>query len=69
MRQMNILCNGRQQELSDNTSLLDLLRELRLPPDTVVAEVNRRIIEPDQYGELQLQDGDRVELIRFVGGG
>ena len=50
-------------------SLEDLFEELDLPPDSVVTEINKKIIQPDQYAQLQLKDGDHVELIRFVGGG
>jgi len=66
---MYINCNGRQQPISDTTTLQDLLRELDLAPDNVVAEINTKIIDRDQYETLRLSDGDQVELIRFVGGG
>lgn len=66
---MHILCNGNRQNITEGTSLLDLLEELLLAPGSVVAEINKKIIQPDQYAQLQLKDGDHVELIRFVGGG
>ena len=66
---MHILCNGNRQNITEGTSLLDLLEELLLAPGSVVAEINKKIIQPDQYAQLQLKDGDQVELIRFVGGG
>ncbi len=66
---MQILCNGQQRDLEENASLAAMLGELNLDPNTVVAEVNKKIIERDQYEDLRLKDGDQVELIRFVGGG
>ncbi|HEB50255.1 MAG TPA: sulfur carrier protein ThiS [Desulfobulbus sp.] len=66
---MQIICNGQQRELEEETSLAAMLAMLELDPNTVVAEVNKKIIERDQYEDLRLRDGDRVELIRFVGGG
>lgn len=66
---MHIICNGQQQEIGAETTLSSLLDSLKLRPEAVVAEVNKNIIDPDQYDTLLLQDGDRVELIRFVGGG
>jgi len=66
---MHITCNGKQQPISDTTTLHDLLCELNLAPDTVVAEINKKIIDHDQYETLCLSNGDQVELIRFVGGG
>ncbi len=66
---MQILCNGRQQHVDQGTTLADLLAELQLPADSVVAEINKKIINRDQYETLKLTQGDQVELIRFVGGG
>jgi thiamine biosynthesis protein ThiS len=66
---MQIYCNGQAREISPDTSLQGLLDELRLEPDSVVAEINKQIIERDQYEQIILADQDQVELIRFVGGG
>jgi len=66
---MNILCNGNIREISPNTTLASLIKELQLNPDTVVAECDGRIIQRDEYDTLVLQEGNKLELIRFVGGG
>ena len=66
---MNITCNGEQQAVENNISLNDLVLSLELNPQSLVAEVNGNIIEHPQFPNQKLQDGDRVELIRFVGGG
>jgi len=66
---MQILCNGRQHDIDGGTTLGTLLEDLNLFPDTVVAEINKKIIDRDQYEALILSEGDQVELIRFVGGG
>ena len=66
---MHIICNGQQRDLEEDASLATVLDMLDLDPNTVVAEVNKKIIERDQYEDLRLKDGDQVELIRFVGGG
>ncbi len=50
-------------------SLASMLDSLNLPADSVVAEINMKIIDRDQYETTRLSDGDQVELIRFVGGG
>ena len=66
---MQILCNGQQQNIPEDTSLSTLLDSLTLPADSVVAEINTQIINRDQYETTRLTEGDKVELIRFVGGG
>ena len=69
MKNLQILCNGQPQEVAPGTTLARLLEDLTLPADSVVAEINKKIIDRDQYATLKLAQGDQVELIRFVGGG
>jgi sulfur carrier protein len=66
---MDIICNGEQRAVEEKSTLTDLAASLNLDPRTLVAEVNGRIIEQSGFTDRELQAGDRVELIRFVGGG
>ena len=66
---MNIICNGEQKSIQPGTSLHDLALSLGLNPQGIVAELNGKIVEHGSFAAQALQDGDRVELIRFVGGG
>jgi sulfur carrier protein len=66
---MKIICNGKEREIQSGASLNDLIVELDLNPATVVAECNGVIVRREEYSEYQLNDGDKLELIRFVGGG
>jgi len=66
---MDIICNGNRQTVDENSTLTDLTASYNLDPRTLVAEVNGRIIEHTDFTTWELRDGDRVELIRFVGGG
>ncbi len=66
---MDITCNGEQRAVDINTTLSDLVASLNLNPKTLVAEINGRIIEHTDFADQKLNQGDRVELIRFVGGG
>jgi len=66
---MNITCNGEQRAVDNNISLNDLVTSLGLNPQSLVAEVNGNIVEYPQFPDQMLSEGDRVELIRFVGGG
>lgn len=50
-------------------SLLALVESLGVKPQTVVAEVNGAIVPREAYARTPLADGDRVELVRFLGGG
>jgi sulfur carrier protein len=66
---LKIVVNGDNKEFSDNTTLEELIQQLGVRKETVVAEVNRRIVQLEKRPGLKLSDGDQVELIQFVGGG
>jgi sulfur carrier protein len=66
---LKIIVNGDNKEFSEQTTLEELIQQLGVRKETVVAEVNRQIIQLEKRSNLKLLDGDRVELIQFVGGG
>ncbi len=66
---MKITCNGETREIAPNMTLAAFIHSLDLNPDTIVAECEGRIIKRDEYDTLVLQEGNVLELIRFVGGG
>jgi sulfur carrier protein len=66
---MKITCNGEIKNIDPGTSLVTLIKDLDLNPDTVVAECDGRIINRDEYDTLELTEGNVIELVRFVGGG
>jgi sulfur carrier protein len=66
---MKITCNGETKDLTPNTTLMSLIRDMNLNPDTVVVECDGSIVKRDAYDTLVLSEGNVLELIRFVGGG
>jgi len=64
--------NGLEREFPSEgvpETLLDLLNALGICHSTVVAEVNGRIIERQNFVNTRLEGGESIELVRFVGGG
>ncbi|MBA2564370.1 MAG: sulfur carrier protein ThiS [Gemmatimonadetes bacterium] len=66
---MQLLVNGRHREVEQGTDLLALLRSFDMDPRLVVIEHNDRILRPAQFEGAVLAEGDRVEIVQFVGGG
>jgi thiamine biosynthesis protein ThiS len=66
---MQITCNGETKNIDPGTTLVTLIKNLNLNPDTVVAECDGRIIKRDEYDALVLAEGNIIELVRFIGGG
>lgn len=66
---MKITINGEDKEIADGLSIGSLLEQLQIRPARVVVEHNRNIVARDVYGATLLAEGDRLEIVHFVGGG
>ncbi len=66
---ITVTVNGEEREIAPESSLLDLLGTLELDPRAVVVELNREIVRRPALGDTALRQGDRIELVHFVGGG
>ena len=65
---MNIILNGEQTAITSST-LLAMVVEKGFNPDTLIAEVNLELIKKNDWDQTPLAEGDKVELLSFVGGG
>lgn len=65
---MNLIINGDERLLSAET-LSALIEELGMKPDRVAIELNREIVHKEQWRQTRLKEGDRLEIVHFVGGG
>jgi thiamine biosynthesis protein ThiS len=65
---MNVIINGEPQPTSAET-LADLVEQLGMKPDRVAIELNREIVPREKWPQTPLHDGDRLEIVHFVGGG
>ena len=66
---MKISVNGMVTESPDRSTVSDLLKQLAIQSDQAAVELNLSILERADYGKTILKDGDKLEIIRFVGGG
>jgi len=66
---MKVEVNGKSREFLAGGSVLALLRELEIDPRLVVVERNREIVRRDDLDLVEVEDGDRFEIVQFVGGG
>ena len=65
---MRIQVNGDQREVAAST-ILDLVKVLSLDPRKVAVERNLEIVPKSLHATTALAEGDRIELVQFVGGG
>ena len=64
-----IQLNGDPYEVNKGTNLNELLNKLKIQKNKVAIEVNGEIIEKNKYPNLILNKGDKVEIVKFIGGG
>jgi len=66
---MQIVLNGEPRALAAETSVAALLKELGIDPRKVAVERNLEIVPKSTFETTVLGDGDRLEIVHFIGGG
>ncbi len=66
---MKISLNGEPHELAGPLTLAALLAQLKIDPRRVAVEHNLTVVKRAHYDSTQIQDGDEIEIVNFVGGG
>ena len=66
---MQIWINEEPQEVKEGVTLEGLLNELGCDAATVVVEMDGTIVARDAFAATMLNAGNRLEIVRFVGGG
>jgi thiamine biosynthesis protein ThiS len=68
---MKLQINGEEKTFDSSPpfTLSALVESLGMKPDRVAIELNRDIVPRDRWAEIALRDGDKLEMVHFVGGG
>ncbi len=66
---IQVQVNGKEREVRSGLSVHELVESFDLNPLLIVVELNREILSRDQFKDVQVSEGDAVELVHFVGGG
>ena len=66
---MRITINGQAENLDGAMSVADLLAHRNIEPVRVAVEINEEIVPRRTLAETMIRDGDRIEIVTFVGGG
>ena len=66
---MKVMVNGDSTDIRDNSTVAGLLEDLRIGRERVAVEVGLEIVPKAHYDTHVLQDGDKIEIVQFVGGG
>ncbi len=69
MIQVKICLNGATEAWEQETTLLTLLQSKGVNPDTVVVVLNSEVADRANLAKIVLKENDKVDVLRFVGGG
>jgi len=66
---LTVVVNGDEKNVEDGAAIADLIAHLELKPERVAVELNRKILKRAEWPSTRLVEGDKVEIVHFVGGG
>ena len=66
---MKLFVNGEEMQFDGVATLAEMVERLGMKGDRVAVELNREIVSRAQWNETALHEGDRLEIVHFVGGG
>ena len=66
---MTLTVNGKAESLTDGATLAHLLAQRKIRPDVVTVELNDAVVERARFDRTALREGDRLELVFYMGGG
>jgi len=66
---MEIILNGNKYNLEEGSSVAALVAELKLDGRKIAVEKNLEIVSRSHYATEEIQGGDRIEIVNFIGGG
>jgi len=66
---MKIILNGEEREIKEGTTIKELIQELGIKAPNYAVAVGMEVVPKSEYETYSLKEGDRVEVVTFVGGG
>jgi len=69
MSKIKIILNGEEKILAQGTTIANLIAEYELDVKKIAIEKDLEIVNPNSFSEVVLNNGSRVEIVHFIGGG
>ena len=66
---ISIILNGQPRELEEDLDLKELIEHFTLPDKRIAIELNNNVIKRAEWASVKLKEGDKLEVVHFVGGG
>ena len=69
INKIKIKLNGRFVKIQDKTTLLSLLKKLKVPIKKVAIELNQTIVSKKSLSKIKIKNNNKIEIVHFIGGG
>ena len=69
INKIQIKLNGKFVKIQDKTTLLSLLKKLKVPTNKVAIELNQTIVNKKSLGKIKIKKNNKIEIVHFIGGG
>ncbi len=69
MKKIKIILNGEEKEIKEASTIFDLVKDLDLDIKKIAVEKDLQIVNPDGFQKVILDEGSRIEIVHFIGGG
>ena len=69
INKIKITLNGKFVKIQDKTTLLSLLKKLKVPIKKVAIELNQTIVSRKSLSKIKIKNNSKIEIVHFIGGG
>ena len=69
INKIKIKLNGKFVKIQDKTTLLSLIKKLKVPIKKVAIELNQTITNKKSLGKIKVKKNNKIEIVHFIGGG
>jgi len=69
INKIKIKINGKFIKIQDKTTLLNLVKKLKVPIKKVAIELNQVVINKKSLSRIKIKKNDKIEIVHFIGGG
>ena len=68
-KKIKIKLNGRSKTINKNSTLLNIIKNFKVPLKKVAIELNQEIVDKKKIKYINLKQNDKIEIVHFIGGG
>ena len=69
IKKIKIKINGKIKSINQDSTLLVVLKNLKIPLNKVAIELNEEIVDKKKINKIKLIKNDKIEIVHFIGGG